>query len=217
VKLVVGLGNPGPRYARTRHNVGWRVAERFASDCGLRLDASAYGGRFGRGRLHCAASDTQDVGVLLPQDFMNLSGDAVAEAVAELPLGDLRTDLLVVLDDVDLPFGRLRIRPGGGAGGHRGLSHVILRLAREDFPRLRFGVGRPADATDTADWVLQSFAPDEEAALPELVARAARATASALCEGIAAAMNTWNRDPVASGPAEAIVPFNPADRASKKY
>jgi len=210
VKLVVGLGNPGPRYARTRHNVGWRVAERFASDCGFRLDASAYGGRFGRGSLRCDAG-AQDVGVLLPQDFMNLSGDAVAEAVAELPLEDLRTDLLVVLDDVDLPFGRLRLRPGGGAGGHRGLSHVTLCLAREDFPRLRFGVGRPADATDTADWVLQSFEPDEEAVLPELVARAARAAASALCEGIGAAMNTWNRDPTASSPADRIVRINPGD------
>jgi len=217
VKLVVGLGNPGPRYARTRHNVGWRVAERFASDCGFRLDASAYGGRYGQGRLRCAAA-AWDVGVLLPQGFMNLSGDAVAEAVAELPLGDLRSDLLVVLDDVDLPFGRLRLRPGGGAGGHRGLSHVLERLGRNDFPRLRFGVGRPADATDTADWVLQSFAPDEEAALPELVARAARAAASALCEGVGAAMNTWNRDPAASAPAasaEQIVRISPVDNGGE--
>jgi PTH1 family peptidyl-tRNA hydrolase len=215
VKLVVGLGNPGPRYARTRHNVGWRVAERFAADCGLRLDASAYGGRFGRGRLGCEAG-AQDVGVLLPQDFMNLSGDAVAEAVAELPLEDLRSDLLVVFDDVDLPFGRLRLRPGGGAGGHRGLSHVIERLVRDDFPRLRFGVGRPADATDTADWVLQAFAPEEEAALPELVARAARAAASALCEGVGAAMNTWNRDPAtASGSEDPIVRVNPAHDSNK--
>src|SRR5262249_17504115 len=116
-----------------------------------------------------------------------------------------------------LPFGRLRIRPGGGAGGHRGLSHVILRLARDDFPRLRFGVGRPADATDTADFVLQAFAPDEEEALPELVERAARAAASALCEGVGAAMNTWNRDPaIASGSSGSIVRVNPGSIASKK-
>lgn len=199
MKLIVGLGNPGRRYARTRHNVGWRVAERFAADSGLRLDASAHGGLFGQGLLRC--TDRQlEVGVLLPQDFMNLSGDAVAEALASLPVEDLHSDLLIVFDDVDLPFGRLRLRPGGGAGGHRGITHVIERLGRNDFPRLRFGVGRPPDGTDTVDWVLQSFSPQEEAALPALVERAARAAASALCDGIAAAMNAWNRDPAEPTP-----------------
>ena len=105
----------------------------------------------------------------------------------------MRSDLLVVFDDVDLPFGRLRLRPGGGAGGHRGLTHIIERLGRNDFPRLRFGVGRGPAGTETADWVLESFSPDEEAALPALVARASQALASALCDGIGAAMNTWNR------------------------
>jgi PTH1 family peptidyl-tRNA hydrolase len=201
VKLVVGLGNPGRRYARTRHNVGWRVLERFAADCGLRLDREAHGGRYGEGRLACAAG-ALEVGVLEPQSFMNLSGDAVADALAALPAVDPSRDLLVVFDDVDLPFGRLRLRPGGGAGGHRGLTHVIERLGRRDFPRLRFGVGRPADATDTVEWVLQSFSQDEEAALPALLERAAQAVAAALCDGIAAAMNTWNRDPAAAAAPE---------------
>lgn len=201
MKLLVGLGNPGRRYARTRHNVGWRVAERFAADCGVRLDREEHGGRYGEGRLRCA-DRALEVGVLLPQGFMNLSGDAVAEALAGLPVEDPRNDLLVVYDDVDLPFGRLRLRPGGGAGGHRGLTHVIERLGRKDFPRLRLGVGRPPDGTDTVEWVLQSFSPDEEAALPALVERAAQAAASALCDGIGAAMNAWNRDPAATpGPA----------------
>jgi PTH1 family peptidyl-tRNA hydrolase len=193
VKLVVGLGNPGKRYARTRHNVGWRVAERFAGDCGLRIDHDAHGGRFGQGTLRCG-SGALDVGVLEPQDFMNLSGDAVAEALAALSIEDVRSDLLVVFDDVDLPFGRLRLRPGGGAGGHRGLAHIIERLGRSDFPRLRFGVGRGPAGSDTAAWVLESFSPDEEAALPALVARAAQALAGALCDGIGAAMNVWNRE-----------------------
>jgi PTH1 family peptidyl-tRNA hydrolase len=192
VKLVVGLGNPGKRYARTRHNVGWRVAERFADDCGLRIERDAHGGRFGQGTLRCG-DRALEVGVLEPQDFMNLSGDAVTEALAELPTLDVRSDLLVVFDDVDLPFGRLRLRPGGGAGGHRGLTHVIERLGRNDFPRLRFGVGRGPAGTDTAAWVLESFSPDEEAALPALVARASQALTSALCDGIGAAMNAWNR------------------------
>ena len=192
MKLVVGLGNPGKRYARTRHNVGWRVAERFAADCDVRIDRDAHGGRYGQGTLRCGGR-ALEVGVLEPQDFMNLSGDAVAEALAALPIEDVRSDLLVVFDDVDLPFGRLRLRPGGGAGGHRGLTHVIERLGRDDFPRLRFGVGRGPAGTDTADWVLESFSPDEETALPALVARAAQALCGALCDGVAAAMNTWNR------------------------
>jgi PTH1 family peptidyl-tRNA hydrolase len=192
LKLVVGLGNPGKRYARTRHNVGWRVAERFADDCGLRIDRDEHGGRFGRGTLRCGGR-ALEVGVLEPQDFMNLSGDAVAEALAALPVEDVRSDLLVVFDDVDLPFGRLRLRPGGGAGGHRGLTHLIERLGRNDFPRLRFGVGRGPAGTDTAAWVLEPFSTDEETALPALVARAAQALAGALCDGVATAMNTWNR------------------------
>lgn len=194
MKLVVGLGNPGRRYARTRHNVGWRVAERFAADCGVRIDAETYGGLFGRGTLSCAAG-AQEVGVLLPQGFMNRSGESVAEALDELPIEDPSRDLLVVFDDVDLPFGRLRLRPRGSAGGHRGLFDVIMCLDREDIPRLRFGVGRGAPGRDTAEWVLESFAPDEEKQLVELVPRAAQAVRAALCDGVEAAMNDWNRDP----------------------
>lgn len=201
MKLVVGLGNPGPRYARTRHNVGWRVAERFAARHALRLDREAYGARFGRGPLACG-EHALDVGVLLPLAFMNRSGDAVAQALASLPVEDPSADLLLIFDDVDLPFGRLRLRAGGGAGGHLGLSHVILRLGRNDFPRLRFGVGRGPEGSDTAAWVLESFSPDEEVALPALVERAARAVTTALCDGLDAAMNAWNRDPTAPPPAD---------------
>jgi peptidyl-tRNA hydrolase, PTH1 family len=197
LKLVVGLGNPGKRYARTRHNVGWRVAERFADDCGLRIDRDAHGGRFGQGSLRCG-DRALEVGVLEPQDFMNLSGDAVAEALAALPIEDVRSDLLVVFDDVDLPFGRLRLRPGGGAGGHRGLTHVIERLGRNDFPRLRFGVGRPGVPMETADWVLQRFSSEEESKLGLHVDAAAAAIEAAFVDGVAAAMNHVNRDPAAA-------------------
>jgi PTH1 family peptidyl-tRNA hydrolase len=100
-----------------------------------------------------------------------------------------------VFDDVDLPFGRLRMRPAGGAGGHRGLADVIEKLARRDFARLRFGVGRPPADCDTVDHVLETFSPDEQAALPDHIARAARALEAALRLGVAAAMNEYNRDP----------------------
>jgi len=201
VKLVVGLGNPGPRYAGTRHNVGFRIAERFAERRGLPLDERRFGGRFGRGRVELGAGLLCDVGVLLPERYMNRSGQVVSEALGLLPVGAIEQDLLVVLDDVDLPFGRLRLRPGGGAGGHRGLSDVIACLGRDDFPRLRFGVGRPDLPMETADWVLQRFTEAEEALLGERLEAATSAIAAALGEGVAAAMNHVNRDPGAASDA----------------
>jgi PTH1 family peptidyl-tRNA hydrolase len=129
VKLVVGLGNPGPRYADTRHNVGVRVIERFARDHAIALDAHRYASRFGSGEV--AHGDARlAVALLAPETFMNRSGEAVVQAASALEIVDVASDLVVVFDDVDLPFGRLRLRPSGGAGGHRGLADVIERLAR---------------------------------------------------------------------------------------
>ena len=198
MKLVVGLGNPGPRYAETRHNVGFRVVEHFADDLGIALSSGCFEGRFGRGTLVLPETDPLDVGILEPLTWMNLSGDAVVEAISGLDVEDPGADLLVVLDDVDLPFGRLRIRPRGGSGGHRGLEHVIEQLGHRDFPRLRFGVGRPGASGDTVEHVLDSFSPDEEAALPQCVAQAAEAVRAVLVEGLPAAMNRYNRDPTAA-------------------
>ena len=120
MKLVVGLGNPGPSYAGTRHNVGFRVVERFARSAGIELRELRFRGRFGRGRWR-----DSEVAVLEPQTTMNRSGDAVAAALAALPPLDPGNDVLVVFDDLDLPFGRLRLRPSGGAGGHRGLRRIV--------------------------------------------------------------------------------------------
>lgn len=190
MKLVVGLGNPGRRYAATRHNVGFRVVERFAARHRIGLDQKKFQGRFGRGRAAGV-----DVGLLLPETFMNLSGQSVTEALRLLPVGDPKDDLLVVFDDVDLPFGRIRIRPGGGAGGHKGLRDILARLGREDLPRLRFGVGRPPHpGQSTVDWVLQDFAAVEESALEARLEDAASALEQVVVEGVAAAMNRWNRD-----------------------
>ena len=197
MKLVVGLGNPGLRYADTRHNVGVRVLERFAREHGFALDARRFGSRFGSGWL-ASGEPPLGVALLAPETFMNRSGEAVAEAVAELGLTDVASDLLVVLDDVDLPFGRLRLRAAGGAGGHRGLADVTLRLARSDFARLRFGVGRPAADQETADHVLEAFSIEERALLSERILRAARAVETSLRLGVATAMNEFNRDPDAT-------------------
>ena len=199
MKLVVGLGNPGPRYARTRHNAGFRIAECFAARHAIALDAERFGARFGRGRIANPAGDPLDVGVLEPQGFMNRSGDAVALALAKLPVEDPSRDLLVAIDDVDLPFGRLRLRAGGSAAGHKGLEHLIERLGRSDLPRLRFGIGRPQTPMDVTAWVLERFSPEQEQALPALVASAADAIDAWLREGLEAAMNRFNRS---AGPSE---------------
>jgi PTH1 family peptidyl-tRNA hydrolase len=203
VKLVVGLGNPGRRYRATRHNVGFRIVEHFAASRGIALREQRFESRFGRGRVPGAGGAFLDVGILEPQTWMNHSGRAVAEALGALPVDDPAEDLLVVLDDVDLPFGRLRVRPAGGAGGHRGLADVIEVLGRRDLPRLRFGVGRSGIPMETSDWVLQPFSEQEEAELPGRISTAAQALATALVEGVPAAMNRFNPEP-ASVSGEAV-------------
>jgi PTH1 family peptidyl-tRNA hydrolase len=195
VKLLVGLGNPGARYAATRHNVGFRIAECFARRHGIALSEHRFGGRFGRGRLARPDAAPLEVGVLEPETWMNRSGACVAEALAELPVADPATDLLVAFDDVDLPFGRLRLRPDGGSGGHLGLRDVIEALGRTDLPRLRFGVGRPETALDTAEWVLMPFTAEEEARLAARLEAAAEAALTALCDGVRLAMDRFNADP----------------------
>lgn len=187
MKLVVGLGNPGARYAGTRHNVGFRVVERFAAREGFSPAEPLGAGRLARGLLHSVP-----VAVLEPLTYMNRSGEAVREAVERLGVADVPNDLVVVFDDVDLPFGRLRIRAGGGSGGHRGLADVIEKLGRRDFPRLRFGVGRPPPGQSTTDYVLEPFTEEEERALDDHLDRAAEAVAAVLSRGLEFSMNRYN-------------------------
>jgi PTH1 family peptidyl-tRNA hydrolase len=186
VRLVVGLGNPGPEYAETRHNVGFRVVELVAARHGIALAERRFRGRFGTGRVRGV-----EVALLEPETWMNLSGRSVIEAVRELPLEDVTRDLLVVYDDLDLPFGRLRIRPAGGAGGHKGLGDIQDRLRRNDFPRLRFGIGRPPPGDDPVDYVLSPFGP-EAVGLAARLDAAADAVEAIWLEGVEAAMNRFN-------------------------
>ncbi|RIL06682.1 MAG: aminoacyl-tRNA hydrolase [Proteobacteria bacterium] len=190
MRLVVGLGNPGPEYEATRHNVGFLVVERLAARHGIALaPAKRLFGRFGVGRI--AGVET---GVLEPLTFMNRSGRSVCAAIDAHPL-DPASELVVVYDDLDLPFGRLRLRPSGGAGGHNGLADIQQSLGRSDFARLRFGIGRPAPGVDPVDHVLAPFTADEAARLAPDLERAADAIEAVLAEGVGAAMNRFNRDP----------------------
>jgi PTH1 family peptidyl-tRNA hydrolase len=186
--LIVGLGNPGREYARHRHNIGFQCVERYASERGLRF------GRVESGAL-VAAGLVAGRRVILakPQRFMNLSGRPVA-ALARFHQIAL-SDLLVLYDELDLPFGVLRLKPEGGAGGHNGMRSLIQHLGTQDFPRLRIGIGRPPGRMDPADFVLQRFSREEEAQLDELGARAADAIDRWLETGIEAAMNVINRRP----------------------
>jgi PTH1 family peptidyl-tRNA hydrolase len=193
VKLVVGLGNPGRRYASNRHNVGFRIVERFARNRGIDLSTRRFGGSFGRGCITDRDGESIDVGVLLPETFMNRSGEVVALALRHLPVRDPGEDVIVVYDDVDLPFGRLRVRPSGSSAGHRGLEDIIQHLGGGGFPRLRFGVDRPADPIETAEYVLQDFSAQQQRDLDTHIDTAVEALETMLALGVVPAMNRFNR------------------------
>ncbi|MBN2171898.1 MAG: aminoacyl-tRNA hydrolase [Candidatus Krumholzibacteriota bacterium] len=181
--VVLGLGNPGTRYAATRHNVGFMVLDRLAERARLRFTA-------GRGDFAAARWSAPGGPVLLakPDTFMNLSGRA-GEQLARLS-GLAPDEFLVVVDDIDLPLGRLRLRARGGAGGHRGLDSLIAHWGGGDFPRLRLGVG-PA-VGDAADYVMTPFAPEDLDTVQKMVEAAADAVRGFLAEGLDSAMNRTN-------------------------
>lgn len=187
--LVVGLGNPGARYARTRHNVGFLAVERAASRAGATVEKKLFGALVGDGSL----ADTK-VMFALPQQFMNLSGQPVASILGFYKIP--KNELIVVHDDMDLPFGRLRVRVGGGHGGHNGIRD-IHRLVGTEFVRVRVGVGRPPEQMDPADWVLAPWSSSKSAALDPLLDTAADAVESVVRVGVSQTMNTFNAAPSA--------------------
>lgn len=172
----------------TRHNIGFRIVEAFARRHGIALDENRFSGTFGRGEL-----ESGPVACLKPETFMNASGQSVAQALEAFPAIDAARDLIVVYDDLDLPVGRLRLRPGGRAGGHRGVGSIVDSLQAPDFPRLRFGVGRPGEGGEAVvDYVLAPFSPSEEALLDVRVAAAVDALDLFFERGIGIAMDQFN-------------------------
>jgi peptidyl-tRNA hydrolase, PTH1 family len=184
VKVVVGLGNPGSQYAGTRHNIGWLVVDRLAERAGWA----------GKGRQRDASNvllgryHGLDLTLVKPLTYMNESGLAVRKVLARehAPLGEL----LIVVDDFALPFGKLRFREGGGAGGHNGLRSIIAELGTEKFSRLRIGIGEPD--RHAVDHVLSRFAPDEQQRLDELLDASVDAVEAWAREGTNKAANRWN-------------------------
>lgn len=195
MKLIVGLGNPGGRYAATRHNIGFRVVDVLAERHGATLRRMRSGFlRLGdnlRGLAGIAAIHGAECALLQPLTYMNRSGISVAKAVGYY--GIALGDLLIICDDVHLPPGALRLRKKGSAGGHRGLESIAASLRTEDFARLRVGVGQPPPWQDWADYVLSPFTPDEQPLMGQAVAGAADGVETWLAEEIEVAMDRFNR------------------------
>jgi peptidyl-tRNA hydrolase, PTH1 family len=184
LKLIVGLGNPGPEYSETRHNVGFKVAEELARRHDVKLRRST------KWKALTAKVPNIGDGVVIaePTTFMNASGWAVRDLAAFHKIA--LPDLLVVVDDADLPFGRLRIRMGGSAGGHNGLKSIIQELGTTEFPRLRIGVGRQAG--ELKSHVLGQFGPEERSQIKNVVNKAADAAELFVHEDIRKVMNRFN-------------------------
>jgi PTH1 family peptidyl-tRNA hydrolase len=185
MKLIVGLGNPGRRYRQTRHNVGWEVISRLARRARIAVDDEDGFSEVGRGSI----GGTRVI-LARPQTYVNVSGEAVRDLRRRHRLRP--QDILVVIDDLDLPLGRLRLRASGSAGGHNGLKSIIEALGTTEFPRLRVGIGRPPEGVDPADHVLTRFTSDERAVVDAALDRAAEAIETAITEGIETAMNRFN-------------------------
>ena len=193
MKIVVGLGNPGRVYARNRHNIGFMCLNNFARKQGIQLDKK-------QGKARTGAGEVGGERVILarPQTFMNLSGQAVKRLVDKSDIDP--AELIIIHDDLDLPLGRIRVRCGGGSGGHNGVHSVIASLGSRDFIRLRVGIGRPAvDTPDRTDedvisYVLGDFSTEERKTLNQVIPRVSETIFCLLTEGIPQAMNKYNRD-----------------------
>jgi PTH1 family peptidyl-tRNA hydrolase len=192
--LIVGLGNPGPEYAKHRHNVGFMVVERWVE----RHVAPGTGGAAWKSQskartttIHAAAPIGRCV-VLEPQTYMNRSGESVRAAVDFHSTSVER--MVVIHDEIDFEFGRVGIKRGGGHGGHNGLRDIIKQLGNPDFARVRVGIGRPPHG-EVASWVLSNFSGEDAAFVAELIDRAEQALTCLLAEGITSAMNQFNRSP----------------------
>jgi PTH1 family peptidyl-tRNA hydrolase len=184
--LIVGLGNPGPKYEWTRHNCGFMVTDELARRAGKEIKTP-----------ECQALTTRatiglEEGLLVkPQTFMNLSGVAVAALINKYELRE-RSSILIISDDLALPFGKIRLRARGSAGGQKGLKSIIEKLGGQDFPRLRLGIAPDHPVNDAADFVLSEFPKKDRDGLAQMVARAADAVEAVLTIGVANAMSKFN-------------------------
>ncbi|MCA9262229.1 MAG: aminoacyl-tRNA hydrolase [Planctomycetales bacterium] len=185
MKLIVGLGNPGPKYKETRHNVGFDVVAMLADRAGAGKPRKKF-----QGLLDEVVIGAERTLLLRPETYMNLSGDSVQVVRGFYRIAD--EDILVVCDDFNLPLGQLRLRSSGSSGGQKGLGDIIKKLGTERISRLRLGIGTPPEGWVVADYVLSRFTPEEASTMRETVARAADAATDWLRQGIDYCMNQYN-------------------------
>jgi PTH1 family peptidyl-tRNA hydrolase len=183
-KLIVGLGNPGPKYLWTRHNAGFIVLDRFASLAGIAATRKSFSGLYGEGEFK-----GNRLFLLKPQTYMNLSGRSVAEALRFHKLAP--SDLIVIHDELDIPFGQIKLKTDGGHGGHNGLRSLHQELGTGDYNRLRIGIGKPLHG-DMADYVLTNFGKNEMKDLPQLVDGIVDALEMLIIEGMPKTMSLYN-------------------------
>jgi PTH1 family peptidyl-tRNA hydrolase len=185
MKAIIGLGNPGMKYAGTRHNIGFDAVTAIADKYNLSINNKKFKGVYADG--HIAG---EKVLLIQPQTFMNLSGECVREVADFYKLNP--DEIIIICDDINLDVGRLRIRKKGSAGGHNGLKNIIAHLGTEEFPRIRVGVGEKTEGWDLADYVLARFDKDSEPVIREALANVVGAVETWISEGIDAAMNRFN-------------------------
>ena len=186
MKIIVGLGNPGTQYRMSRHNIGFQVVDRVAQISHISIRTKRFRSLYGAGWINL-----QQVVLSKPMTFMNLSGEAVKKVIDFFHLG--MEDVIVVHDDLDLPFGRLRFKQRGGDGGHQGIRSIIERTGRNNFLRLKVGIGRPPEGLDSADYVLETFDRNEESLLDQILPQAAESLKVMLLEGLEKAMNQFQK------------------------
>ena len=188
MKLIIGLGNPGKGYAGNRHNVGFQCLDYFARRHRIEIKERRWRDHSMRARFGTGEIDGAAVALAKPTTFMNLSGQAVSQLIHRFKAP--AADIVVICDDMDLPVGKIRIRPQGGTGGHKGLASIISSIGSDAFTRIRVGIGRPDN--DEVSFVLSNFSPEDRRAIDQAIATVADAVDCILSEGVEAAMNRYN-------------------------
>jgi PTH1 family peptidyl-tRNA hydrolase len=195
IRLIAGLGNPGSEYNGTRHNVGFAVVDRLASEWGVAWHHEK--------RWHVLWAKRENLILVKPTSYMNRSGEPIQAAAQFYKIAP--AEMLVILDDMALPLGRLRLRPDGGTAGHNGLESVIVQFGTEEIPRLRIGIGAPP-REGSVDYVLGRFFEEERPLVEKAIARAVDAVKCAIDNGLLSAMNLFNKNPEPEGPSNGPAP-----------
>jgi PTH1 family peptidyl-tRNA hydrolase len=188
MNLVVGLGNPGKEYSLSKHNIGFMVVDELANRLGVSLNKIGFTSVYGE-----ALVEEKKIIFLKPRTYMNRSGKAVSEFVGFFKI--LPGDVILVYDEMDLPLGNLKIKVGGGSAGHKGIESIITALGDDSFTRVRVGIGKPGQKSETVNHVLSKFQKDEKKIVEDALGRAADAVLEIIARGVESAMNKFNRKP----------------------